>query len=128
MKGELAIKVFGPDLFVLEQKAREIAAILRGIRRVSDLDHDHLIGQPQLRITVDRAATSRFGISVQDAQAAQDGVETASEGRTVTSVFEGERRNDLAVRVREDGEPLEAFRKVAARFARTARGPGQDRT
>jgi cobalt-zinc-cadmium resistance protein CzcA len=125
VKGELAIKVFGPDLLVLEQKAREIAAILRGIRGVSDLDHDHLIGQPQLRITVDRAATACFGISVQDVQ---DAVEAASKGRTVTTVFEGERRNDLAVRVRKDGEPLEALHKVAARFARIARGPGQERT
>src|SRR5258707_1406056 len=60
VKGELAIKVFGPDLFVLETKARAIAAVLGGIRGVADLDYDHLVGQPQLLIAVDRAATARY--------------------------------------------------------------------
>src|SRR5262249_7149669 len=68
VKGELAIKLFGPDLFVLEQKAREIAAVLRNVRGVFDLDYDRLVGQPQLQISVDRNATARYGINVQDVQ------------------------------------------------------------
>jgi cobalt-zinc-cadmium resistance protein CzcA len=96
VKGELAIKVFGPDIFVLEQKAREIVTVLQGVRGVTDLDYDHLVGQPQLRITVDRAATARYGINVQDVQ---DAVEAATKGRNVTEVFEGERRFGLAVKL-----------------------------
>jgi cobalt-zinc-cadmium resistance protein CzcA len=110
VKGELAIKVFGPDLFILEQKAREIVKVLRDVKGVTDLDYDHLVGQPQLRITIDRAATARYGINVQDVQ---DAVEAATKGRTVTQVFEGERRFDLAVKLAAGMEPLETLRNVA---------------
>src|SRR3989442_438461 len=50
VKGELGIKLYGPDLFVLEDKAREITGVLAGIRGVADLDYDHVLGQPQLQI------------------------------------------------------------------------------
>src|SRR5207249_7792457 len=66
VKGELAIKLYGPDLFVMDAKAREITAVLKKIRGVADLDFDHLVGMPQLQIVVDRRATARYGINVQD--------------------------------------------------------------
>src|SRR5215468_7339518 len=109
VKGELAIKLFGPDLFVLEAKAREIAAALRPIRGVADLDYDHLVGQPQLQIKVDRAAAARYGILVQDVQ---DAIETATRGRVVTQIFEGERRFGLATRLSQDGDPLAHLRSL----------------
>src|SRR5437867_12393358 len=89
VKGELGIKLYGPDLFVLEDKAREIAKVLAGVRGVVDLDYDHLVGQPQLQIVVDRDATARHGINVQDVQ---DTLEAASQGWAVTQIYEGERR------------------------------------
>src|SRR3989454_1288553 len=110
VKGELAIKVYGPDVFILEAKAREIADVLRGIRGVTDLDYDHLVGQPQLRIAIDRRATARYGINVQDVQ---DALEAATKGRTVTQVLEGERRFDLAVRLAQDGDPVARIRNLA---------------
>jgi len=110
VKGELAIKLFGPDLFVLEAKAKEIAAVLRGIRGVADLDYDHLVGQPQLQIVVDRAAAARYGINVQDVQ---DAIEAATKGRFATVVLEGERRFDLAVRLARDGDPVAALRGLS---------------
>jgi cobalt-zinc-cadmium resistance protein CzcA len=109
VKGELAIKVYGPDLVILEQTAREIAKVLGGIRGVTDLDYDHLVGQPQLRIVIDRRATARYGINVQDVQ---DAIEAATKGRTVTSIFEGERRFDLAVKLAAGTDPLETLRTV----------------
>src|SRR5262249_34960985 len=82
VKGELGIKLFGPDLFVLEAKAREIASVLQGIRGVKDLDYDRLVGQPELRVVIDRSAAGRYGINVQDIQ---DAVEVATKGRVVTT-------------------------------------------
>src|SRR5207253_3004803 len=79
VKGELAIKLYGPDVFVLEATAREIAGVLRGIRGVTDLDYDHLVGQPQVQFVIDRNATARYGINVQDVQ---DAIEAATKGRT----------------------------------------------
>src|SRR3989449_7543930 len=63
VKGELAIKLYGSDVFVLEATAREIAGVLRGIRGVTDLDYDHLVGQPQVQFVIDRNATARYGIN-----------------------------------------------------------------
>jgi cobalt-zinc-cadmium resistance protein CzcA len=110
VKGELGIKLFGPDLFVLQTKAREIAAVLVGIRGVVDLDYDKLVGQPQLQVVVDRAATARYGINVQDIQ---DAVEAATKGRNVTEIFERERRFNLAVRLAPEGDPVANLRSLA---------------
>ena len=107
VKGELAIKLYGPDVFVMDAKAREITGVLRDIRGVRDLDWDHLVGQPQLQIVVDRAAAARHGINVQDVQ---DVIEAGTKGRVVTEIREGERRFDLAVRIRPEGDLLASLR------------------
>ena len=107
VKGELAIKLYGPDIFVMDAKAREIVNVLRDIRGVADLDWDHLAGLPQLQIIVDRAATARHGINVQDVQ---DVIETATKGRAITQLYEGERRFDVVVRLAQDGDPIAGLR------------------
>ncbi len=109
VKGELAIKLYGPDVFVMDAKAREITGVLRTIRGVRDLDWDHLVGQPQLQIVVDRVAAARHGINIQDIQ---DVIEAGTKGRVVTEIREGERRFDLAVRIRHDGDALAALRAL----------------
>src|SRR5262252_2740277 len=109
VKGELSIKLFGPDLFVLQQKAKEIATILASIRGVTDLDYDQLVGQPQLQIVVDRSAAARYGINVQDIQ---DAIEAATKGRTVSEIFEGERRFNLVVKLTQDGDMMAHLRNL----------------
>jgi len=103
VKGELAIKLHGPDSVVMDAKAREIVSVLKDVRGVADLDYDHVVGFPQLQIVVDRAAAARYGINVQDVQ---DVIEAATRGRVVTEIFEGERRFDLSVRLLQEGDPL----------------------
>jgi len=103
VKGELAIKLYGPDIFVMDAAAREIVKVLRDVQGVTDLDWDHLAGLPQLQIIVDRAAAARYGINVQDIQ---DVIEAATKGRVVTQLYEGERRFDVAVRLVQDGDPI----------------------
>jgi heavy metal efflux system protein len=110
VKGELAIKLFGPDVFVMDAKAREIVRVLRQVRGVTDLDWDHLVGQPQLQIVVDRASAARHGINVQDIQ---DTIEAGTKGRVVTEVLEGERRFDLAVKLRGEGDAMVDLRRLS---------------
>src|SRR5262249_6263320 len=109
VKGELAIKLYGPDIFVLEAKAREITNVLRDVRGVADLDYDHLVGQPQLQIKVDRKAAARHAINVQDIQ---DAIEASTKGHVTTQVREGERRFDLAVRVTGAEDKLTRLREL----------------
>jgi heavy metal efflux system protein len=108
-KGELAIKLFGPDTFVMDAKAKEIVRVLKDIRGVADLDYDHEVGMPELRIKVDRAAAARHGINVQDVQ---DVVETATKGHTVSQIFERERRFDLVVRLLRDENDVASLRNL----------------
>ena len=110
VKGELGIKIFGPDVFTLEAKAKEIANVLGAIQGVADLDYEHLIGQPQLQIVVDRKAAARYGINIQDVQ---DAIEAQTRGRVVGEIFEGERRFNVAVRLAQAGEPLASLRTLA---------------
>src|SRR5258705_126724 len=110
VKGELAIKLYGPDIFVMDGLARQISAAIKDIRGVADLDFDHLIGQPQLQIAIDRGAAARYVINVQDIQ---DTIEAATKGRAVTEIFEQERRFNLVVKVGQPGEPVARLRDVA---------------
>jgi heavy metal efflux system protein len=99
VKGELSIKIFGPDLDVLQERAEAIAKILARIDGVHDLDFDHLTGQPQLRIPIDREQANRYGVTVADVE---DAIETATAGKRVSDILEGERRFPLVVKL-EDG-------------------------
>jgi cobalt-zinc-cadmium resistance protein CzcA len=110
VKGELAIKLYGPDIFVMDGVAKQIAAVLKDIRGVADLDYDHCTGQPQLQVVIDRAAAARHGINVQDIQ---DTIEATTKGRAVTEIFEQERRFNLVVKLGQAGEPGAQLRKVA---------------
>jgi cobalt-zinc-cadmium resistance protein CzcA len=95
VKGELAVKLYGDDLKVLEQKSDEIEAIMSQIRGVQDLGVFRIIGQPNLNYVVDRPAAARFGINVADVQ---DAIQTAVGGGAVSQVLQGEARYDLVVR------------------------------
>ncbi len=95
VKGENSIKLFGPDLKILEQKAVEIESVMKQVPGVKDLGVFRLIGQPNLLIEVNRAACARYGLLVGDVNAV---VQAAIGGQAVTQVFEGERRFDLVVR------------------------------
>ncbi|MCC7485914.1 MAG: efflux RND transporter permease subunit [Burkholderiales bacterium] len=95
VKGELVVKIFGPDLAVLQQKAGEVRAVLAGVQGVADLGVEQQFGQPQVRFVVDREALSRYGVSVADVN---DAIETAVGGRAVTRFLEGDRAFDVSVR------------------------------
>jgi cobalt-zinc-cadmium resistance protein CzcA len=95
IKGENSIKVFGPDLEVLEKTAVEIKNVLKRIRGIDDLGVLHSVGQPNLLIEVDRAAAARYGLQVNDVNAV---IQAAIGGQAVTQVFEGDKWFDLVVR------------------------------
>jgi cobalt-zinc-cadmium resistance protein CzcA len=95
VKGENTVKVVGPSLEVDDQKAKEIVGVLKGVRGVEDLGMLQTLGQPNLTITPDRAASARYGLNVGDVESV---IQAAVGGQAVTQVFEGEKRFDLVVR------------------------------
>jgi heavy metal efflux system protein len=95
VKGELAIKVYGDSLKALEDKSAEIASIMGTVKGVEDLGVFHVLGQPNLNVTVDRDAAARYQINVADVQ---DAVQTAVGGNALTQVLKDEARYDLTLR------------------------------
>ncbi len=95
VKGQLATKVYGEDLHVLEAKAEEIVGIMRGVRGITDLGIFRVTGQPNDNFVVDREQAARYQINVADVQ---DAVNTAAGGNALTQVLQGEARYDLVMR------------------------------
>ncbi len=114
VKGELAIKVFGTDLRMLEGKADEIMGVMRGIKGIEDLGLLRVIGQPNLNLTVNRQKAARFQINVADVQ---DAVQTAIGGNALTQVLQDEQRYDLVLRYlpqfRDRKEAIESIRLLS---------------
>ena len=94
-KGSLALKVFGDDLTVLEQKGEEVTTVMSGIAGMHDVKLLRDFGQPNLDLTIDRRQAARFGINVADIQ---DAVQTTVGGNAVSQVLIGEQRYDVVVR------------------------------
>ena len=95
VKGALATKIYGDDLKTLEEKSDEIVNIMRKIKGIEDLGVFRVLGQPNLNVTIDRAAAARYQINVADVQ---DAVQTAVGGTALTQVLKGEARYDLTLR------------------------------
>jgi heavy metal efflux system protein len=96
LKSALAVKVFGPDLDVLEKKAVEIKNILDKTPGFTELTVVRELGQPSLLVEIDRPKISRYGINVTDVEAV---VQTAIGGQAATQVIQGEKLFDLVVRM-----------------------------
>ncbi|MGD1096641.1 MAG: CusA/CzcA family heavy metal efflux RND transporter [Bryobacteraceae bacterium] len=114
VKGELAIKVFGDDLKLLEQKGDEIVGVMRTVQGVQDLGLFRVIGQPNLNFVVDRRQAARYQMNVADVQ---DAIQTAVGGNALTQVLQGERRYDLVMRYlpqyRSTKEAIESIRLLS---------------
>lgn len=93
-KAELAVKIFGADTDVLKEKANEVEAVIRTIPGAADVQKDQVTGTPQLRITIDHQAISRYGVNVEDVQ---EIIRTAVGGQKAGQIFEGIPRFDILV-------------------------------
>jgi len=110
IKSELAIKIFGSDTTKLQAIANQIVDIIKTVPGASDVGTDQLLGQPQIQITIDRAAIGRYGLAVSDVQMV---VATAIGGQAATQVLEGERTFDLVVRINPKAvADLESIRNI----------------
>ena len=114
VKGQLATKIYGDDLKVLEAKGTEVVDVMRQVRGIEDLGLFRVIGQPNLNFTVDRRQAARYQINVADVQ---DAIQTAVGGNALTQVLQGERRFDLVMRYlpqyRDTREAIENIRLLS---------------
>jgi len=110
VRSDVAIKVFGDDMDVLNETATEIAAMLEKINGASEVKVEQTTGLPVLTVQIDREKSSRYGLNVGDVQ---DAVATAIGGREAGTLFEGDRRFDIQVRLPDNlRSDLEAIKRL----------------
>jgi len=114
VKGELATKVYGDDLKVLEEKADQIVKVMQQVKGIEDLGVFRALGQPNINFEVDREKAARYQINVADIQ---DAIQTAVGGTALTQVLQDEQRYDLTLRYlpqyRSTKEALEDIRLLS---------------
>ena len=110
VKGENSLKLFGDDIDVLVEKAGEIRDVMAKVRGVADLAVFQETGQPELLVSIDRAASARYGLMAGDLNAA---VQAAIGGLAPTQILEGDRRFDFVIRYQpEFRRTPEAIRNI----------------
>ncbi len=96
VRSDVAVKVFGDDMAVLNRTAGEIAETLQKLDGASEVKVEQTSGLPVLTINIDRDKAARFGLNVGDVQ---DTLAVAVGGRQAGTLYEGDRRFDMVVRL-----------------------------
>lgn len=99
VKGSIAVKIFGKDLYRSEKIAMEIDKILGTVEGIEDLGVIRNIGQPELRIELDEGRLARYGVSKEDVQAI---IEMAIGGKSASLLYEDERKFNIMVRYKPE--------------------------
>lgn len=99
VREDIAVKIYGEDINVLARKASEAENLIRGIEGVADLKAEAIQGLPQISVSYNREKIARYGLNIQDLNRV---ISTAFGGETAGIIFEGEKRFDLVVRLKEE--------------------------
>ena len=98
VRSDVAVKIFGDDMAVLEQTGDQVAQALQRIDGANDVKVEQTTGLPVLTVNIDREKASRYGLSVADVQQL---VSTSIGGQEAGTLFEGDRRFEIVVRLPE---------------------------
>lgn len=110
VRADVAVKVFGDDMDVLNKTALEIEEIMNSIPGAAEVNVEQTTGLPMLTVNIDREKATRYGLNIADVQ---DTIATAVGGRTAGTMFEGDRRFDIVVRLPDNVRgDLEAIRRL----------------
>ena len=117
VNAQVAIKLFGPDLNQLRQKAEQIHRVMLDVDGVTDLQVEQQVQVEQLQIKVDRLAAARYGLSVKDVN---HFVESAFKGEVISQILQGQRQYDMVMRV--DPSFVNQINKIAKLKIRASGG------
>lgn len=125
VRSDVAVKIFGDDMDVLNKTAEEVSSMLQKIPGASEVKVEQTTGLPMLTVNIDRQKAARYGLNVADIQ---DAVATAIGGREAGTLFEGDRRFDILVRLPESlRNDLESMKRLPIPLPRGT-GGGEGRT
>ena len=114
VRSDVAVKVFGDDMAVMEATGDRIADVLQGISGAADVKVEQTTGLPMLTLHIDRAALARLGLSVADVQQT---AAAAIGGQEAGVLFQGDRRFDIQVRLPDEvRSDVEALKRLPLRL------------
>lgn len=99
VRSDIAVKIFGDDMDVLQQVGANVERVLNGVPGASDVKIEQTTGLPLLTVHLNRDAMARLGLNIADVQ---EVIQVAIGGKAAGQVFEGDRRFDMVVRLPED--------------------------
>ncbi|WIV96833.1 efflux RND transporter permease subunit [Kinneretia aquatilis] len=118
VRSDVAVKVFGDEMAVMERSAEAIAAVLQRIPGAADVKVEQTTGLPMLSLQLDRAKLARLGLSVAEVQ---ESAAIAIGGQEAGTLFEGDRRFDILVRLPETlRSDVEALKRLPLRLPPTS--------
>ncbi|OWY28526.1 CusA/CzcA family heavy metal efflux RND transporter [Herbaspirillum robiniae] len=110
VRSDVAVKVFGDDMEVLNDTAAKISAVLEKVPGATEVKIEQTTGLPMLTVDIDRQKAARYGLNVSDIQ---ETVATAVGGKEAGTLFQGDRRFAIVVRLPEQARAdLEAIRRL----------------
>ncbi len=99
VRADIAIKIFGDDLDILAKKGSEIGDLIKDVAGAADISVEKIAGLPEMSVQYNRTKIARYGLNIQDLN---DMIAMGFAGKAAGSVFEGEKRFDLVVRLDKD--------------------------
>jgi cobalt-zinc-cadmium resistance protein CzcA len=110
IRSDVAVKLFGDDTELLNGTADRIADVLRTVPGASEVKVEQTTGLPMLTVQIDREQAARYGLNVGDVQ---EMVATAIGGKEAGTLFQGDRRFDIVVRLHETSRnDLEVMKRL----------------
>lgn len=110
VRSDVAVKIFGDDMAVLDDTAAKVAAVLGRVPGAAEVKVEQTSGLPMLTLNIDREKTARYGLNIGDVQ---ETIAIATGGKEAGIMFEGDRRFDIIVRLPEAMRTdLEALRRL----------------
>ncbi|SEO33403.1 cobalt-zinc-cadmium resistance protein CzcA [Duganella sp. CF517] len=118
VRSDVAVKLFGDDTAVLNDTAAKIAAALGKVQGATEVKIEQTTGLPMLTVEIDRSKTARYGLNVGDVQ---ETIATAIGGKEAGTMFEGDRRFDIVVRLPDAlRDDLDVMRRLPVPLPRAA--------
>ncbi len=124
VRSDVAVKVFGDGMDEMNESAERISSVLESIPGAADVKVEQTTGLPMLTLKIDREKAARLGLNVADIQ---ENVSAALGGQEAGTLFEGDRRFDILVRLPDNlrGD-LEAIKRLPVRLPATANGSSRN--
>lgn len=121
VRSDVAVKVFGDDMDVMNESAKEISKVLANVQGGEDVKIEQTTGLPILTVNIDRQKIARLGVNIADVQ---DAISIAMNGRAAGTLFQGDRRYDIVVRLPDESRAdIESFKRLPIKIASNSSTP-----